>query len=201
MPAVSLNGEAIERSNSLRYLWIHFDRTLTYKTQVESTKLRCKKGLSALKAIASKGIEQRHLFLLYQSVILSDIDYGLGLTTLSQSNLLKLDRVQNEAMTVILGATKDTPIETMRYLLDLPSMETRHKVEQVKAYLTAMQNPKNPLHDAVKEERGCKQVMDGPSRTINPACVQSHGAQASKGLGKNIQLSSSPTTRRCCQRT
>ena len=148
MPAVSFNGEAIERTNSLRYLGIHFDRMLTYKTQVESTKLRCKKGLSALKAMASKGIEQRHLFLLYQSVILSVIDYGLGLTTLSQSNLLKLDRVQNEAMRVILGTTKDTPIETMRYLLDLPSMETRHKVEQVKAYLNAMQNPKNPIHDA-----------------------------------------------------
>ena len=65
MPAVSFNGEAIERTNSLRYLRIHFDRMLTYKTQVESTKLRCKKGLSALKAMASKGIEQRHLFLLY----------------------------------------------------------------------------------------------------------------------------------------
>ena len=118
---------------------------LTYKTQVEATKLRCKKGLSALKAMASKGIEQRHLSLLYQSVILSVIDYGLGLTTLSQSSLLKLDRVQNEAMRVILGTTKDTAIETMRYLLDLPSMETRHKVEQVKAYLNTMQNPKNPL--------------------------------------------------------
>ena len=35
-------------------------------------------------------------------------------------------------------------------------METRHKVEQVKAYLNAMQNPKNPLHDAVKEEKGCR---------------------------------------------
>ena len=33
-------------------------------------------------------------------------------------------------------------------------METTHKVEQVKAYLNAMQNPENPLHDAVKEEKG-----------------------------------------------
>ena len=41
----------------------------------------------------------------------------------------------------------------MSYLLDLPSMETAHKVEQVKAYFNAMQNPKNPLHDAVKEEK------------------------------------------------
>ena len=129
---------------------------LTYKTQVESTKLRCKKTLSELKAMASKGVEQRHLFLLYQSVILSVVDYGLGLTTLSQSNLLKLYRVQNEAMRVILGTAKDTVIEAMRCLLDLSSMETRHKMEQVKAYLSAMQNPKNPLHDAVKEEKVCR---------------------------------------------
>ena len=99
---------------------------------------------------------QHHLFLLYQSVILSVIDYGLGLTNLSQSNLLMLDRVQNEAMKVILETTKDTPIEAMRYLQDLPSMETRHTVEQVKAYLDAMQNPNNPLHIAVKEEKGCR---------------------------------------------
>ena len=53
-------------------------------------------------------------------------------------------------MRVNLGTTKDTPADVMRYLLDLPSMETRHKVEQVKAYL------KNPLHDAVKEGKGCR---------------------------------------------
>ena len=58
-------------------------------------------------------------------MLVSVIDYGLGLTTLSQSNLLKLDRVQNEAMSVTLRITKDIPVEAMRYLLDLSSMETR----------------------------------------------------------------------------
>ena len=61
-------------------------------------------------------------------------------------------------MKVILGTTKNTPIEATRYLLSLPSMEARHKVEQVKAYFNAMQNPKNPLHDAVKVEKGCRQA-------------------------------------------
>ena len=89
-------------------------------------------------------------------MILSVVDYGLGLTTLSQSNLLKLNRVQNEAMRVILGIAQDTSIEAMHNLLDLPSMETRRKVEEVKAYLNAMQNPKNPLHDAVKEDKECR---------------------------------------------
>ena len=71
-----------------------------------------------------------------------------------QSNLLKLDRVQNEAMRVILRTRKDTPIETMRCLLDKPSLGTRHKVNKVKAYFNAMQKFKNPLHYAVKEEKG-----------------------------------------------
>ena len=62
MSVVSFNGEVLERTNSLRYLGIHFDRMWTYNTQVESTKFRCKKELSALKAMASKGNEQRHLF-------------------------------------------------------------------------------------------------------------------------------------------
>ena len=105
-------------------------------------------------------MEQRYLFLLYQSVILSVIGYGLGLTTPTQSNPLKLNRVQSDAMRVILGTTKDTSIEAMCYLLDLPPVEARHKVEQVKAYLNEMENPKNPLHNAVKEEKGFRLARD-----------------------------------------
>ena len=48
----------------------------------------------------------------YNRQVLSVIDYGLSLTTMAQINLLKLDRVQNEAMRVILETTKDTPTET-----------------------------------------------------------------------------------------
>ena len=88
---------------------------------------QCRTGLSSLKAMVAKDIEQSHLFLLRHSVILSVVDYSLGLTTLSQPNPLKLDSVQNEAMR---GTTEDTPIEATRYLLDLPPTRTRHKVEQ-----------------------------------------------------------------------
>ena len=71
-------------------------------------------------------------------MVLSVTDYGLGLTTTAQTNLLKLDRVQNEAMRVILGTTKNTPIQTTRFMLDLPPMQTRQKVKQVKAYFSVV---------------------------------------------------------------
>ena len=75
---------------------------------------------------------------------------------MAQTNLLKLDRVQNEAMPVILGTTKDTPTETVGFMLDLPPMQTRQKVEQVKTYFSAIENPHNPLHNAVKDTKGCR---------------------------------------------
>ena len=96
---------------------------LTCRKHVEKTALKLKKGLSVLKTMAAKGIEQRHLFLLYQSVVLSVTDYGLSLTTMAQTNLLKLDRVQNEAMRVILRTTKDTLIETIRFMLEAGVLE------------------------------------------------------------------------------
>ena len=83
MPAVIFDGAVVERTSHLRYLGIHFDRMLTYSKHVETTALKCKKGLSVLKAMAAKG--RTHLFLQYQGVVLSVIDYGPGLTTTDKS--------------------------------------------------------------------------------------------------------------------
>ena len=44
----------------------------------------------------------------------------------------------------------------MRFMLDPPPMHTRQKVEQVKAYFSAIENPHNPLHEAVKDTKGCR---------------------------------------------
>ena len=79
---------------------------------------------------------------------------------MAQTNLLKLDRVQNEAMRVILRTTTDTPTETMRSVLGLQPLKTRQKVEQVKPYLSAVENPHNPLHEAVKDTKGCRLGWD-----------------------------------------
>ena len=75
---------------------------------------------------------------------------------MAQTTLLNLDRVQNEAMRVILGTTKDTPTETTKLVLDLTPMQTRQKVEQVKAYFSAVENPHNLLHEAEKDTKGCR---------------------------------------------
>ena len=67
-------------------------------------------------------------------------------------------------------------------MLDLPPMQTRQKVEQVKAYFGAVENPHNPLHEGMQTGRG--QALDGSSRGLNTASMPADRAEANQGVGK-----------------
>ena len=64
---------------------------------------------------------------------LSGTDSGVGLTAMSQTSQLKLDRVQNGDMSITLETTTDIPAETKWFMLDLLLMQSRKRVEQLKA--------------------------------------------------------------------
>ena len=68
------------------YATLYHHHGLRWEVTQPSDIARCRKGLSALKSLAVKGIKRCHLCLLYQRLILSIVDVDLGLATLSQSN-------------------------------------------------------------------------------------------------------------------
>ena len=88
MPVVFFNGKVLNaRTVSRRPRDL-----LRQNVQVQDATLKTKfRWRTKLKAMAANGTKQRDWFLLYQSVTRSVIDYGLGLTTVAQSSLLKLD--------------------------------------------------------------------------------------------------------------
>ena len=88
-------------------------------------------------------------------LVLSQVDYGFGLLTMSKTQLQRLV-IQNESMRVILGFTKDTAGAAMRYVLGLPAMKERHKLAQIKAYLKVCADTKHPLHDKIGRETNTK---------------------------------------------
>ena len=155
-PPITMDHEIIERETELKYLGITFDRSLSFGKHVENTVCRARKGIGALKVMANAMMPQKFLFIMMRLVVLSVMDYGLGLLTLSKTQIEKLERVQNEAMRTVLGCTRDTPIACLRHILGLPSIATRHKVAQAKMYLRVMEMDGHPLHPALKEERGTR---------------------------------------------
>lgn len=59
--------------------------------------------------------------------------------------MLTLGRVQNEKRSDTLMTAKGTPTGTVRFMLDLPSMQARQKVKQVIDYFSAVRkNPQTP---------------------------------------------------------
>ena len=56
-------------------------------------------------------------------------------------------------MRAILGCTRPTSAVGMRFVLDLPSMEQRHKIAQVKALLRVTADTEHPLHPTLSVTR------------------------------------------------
>jgi ribonuclease HI len=175
MPKVFIDGNEINRVHLLPYLGLLFDRTLSFSEHTTKTISKARKGLQAMRAVAAKGISQRILLLLYQTLVLSKIEYGFGLMTLADTHLKRLDTIQNEAMRIILGCTKDTSAAAMRHYLDLPTMKERHKMAQVQAYLRVSADETNPLHEKVgrvmtsRLKRGTE-WMTQAANTISQCC-------------------------------
>ena len=147
MPAVSFNEQVTQHTNSLRYFGIDFDRMLMQKMQVQQRTVRtesqvCKRHRTTSPVPGVSECDTQHHWLRsgsHNPVTVQPADTQQG---------------ASKAMRVILGTIKDTPIEAMLYLLDLPPLETRHKVEQVKTYINAIQNPKSAPRRCQKKKRG-----------------------------------------------
>ena len=129
--------------------------------------------------------------------------YGLGPTTLSQSNPPELHRVQNEAMShsgnnkrhshgghaLPTGPATHAKQDIRRSKSKRISM--RCKIPKI--HSTVLSKPPPPPKKKKKDKKrggggggynGTRQVMDGPSRIVHPACVWPHRAQASRELEK-----------------
>ena len=175
MPRISIGGKELRREHTLKYLGITFDRSLSGKDHITRTISRARKGLTALKVMARAKMSQRILVILYQTLVLSVVEYGLGLLTLSKAQLQRLEVIQNEGMRAILGCTRDTSAEAMRYLLDFPCADERHKLAQVQAFLRVSADETNPLHEKVGRQMTSRlkrgtEWMTQATNTINKCC-------------------------------
>ena len=153
MPEVSIEGKQLKREQHLRYLGITLDRSLSGGEHITRVVAKARKGLVALKTMAGARMSQRILVILFQALILSVVEYGLGLLTLSATQLKRLEVIQNEGMRAILGCTRDTSAEAMRYLLGFPTMSERYRLAQVKAFLKVSVDPSHHLHQKVGRHR------------------------------------------------
>jgi hypothetical protein len=112
---LTINNTPIPPEPNPKILGITFDQALTFNTHVKTSTDKCKKSLNIIKAIASKdwGKQKETLLASYNAITQSQLEYGCTVwgPTIAKTNMNELQKVQNSALRIVTGCTKDTNIQ------------------------------------------------------------------------------------------
>jgi len=155
-PQFTLNGAAIPIVNEFKFLGLIFDKTLKFIPHIKYLKDRCMKAMNLLKVVAHTdwGADGATLLKLYRSHVRSKLDYGCIVYGSARSSYLQaLDRVQNGALRLCLGAFRTSPIPSLQVEAnELPLTLRREKLTL--QYITKLKStPDNPAYTCVFEPK------------------------------------------------
>lgn len=125
---VTIGGAPLQEVDNVRYLGMWLDRSLRWGKHVNEIIQKTHKSLNILKILAGSGwgVHPKHLRRLYIALIRSRLDFGSFLySSCSKSNLVKLNKLQNQALRIIGGFVKTTPIHVMESELCMPPLHIR----------------------------------------------------------------------------
>jgi hypothetical protein len=110
-----------------KLLVVTFNESLSFESQVKKLREKCINRLSLIKLL-SKKLNLKTLCKLYKSLIGSIIDYsGFIIHSLSESNLKKIQAIQNKAYGLIFKKPFDASTDTLCTVSDLPTVCERAK--------------------------------------------------------------------------
>jgi hypothetical protein len=110
---LSIHGQKMKLSSSVKFLGIIFDKNLTWKEHFQYISKRTSKRLNLLKCLSSTkwGSDKITLITLYKSLIRPILGYGsIVFQNASNTQQKVLSTIQNKALKIICASFKTTPI-------------------------------------------------------------------------------------------
>ena len=112
-PNLHLYNEKMEKVKEFKYLGMWLDEKCTWKAHVEKIETKCKKVINLMRANTGNtwGADKQALIDIYRALMRSAIDYGCMIYGAAART--HLNKMQNRALRISLGATKTTPTKAM----------------------------------------------------------------------------------------
>ena len=154
---LKLNQEDIEWVKTTRYLGVTLDApTLTWKKQYEELARAGQQRINIMRAISgtSWGANRELLLNFYKMYVRSKICYAATATASAcQSRKETLEKIQNAALRVALGARKSTPINSLQAEADMPPILDHLEILCLQYYhRMKAQAEQNPLIVQLEED-------------------------------------------------
>ena len=140
------------------YLGVTFDKRLTWKQHIMSAEAKARRKLTTMRKLAGTnwGANEKVLKSVYEGNVRPHLEYGSSAWfTAAKSHHQALDKVQNQALRIIIGAMKSTPIARMEEITNIPPLSKRR---ECKAMIQATKYKCLPDHQ-MKER--LKQLSSG----------------------------------------
>ena len=149
-PHLLIGTESISYCKQAKFLGLTFDSHLTWQQHITTLCNRCRKDIRLLKIISGHkwGADMTTLRRLYTSLIIPKLSYGsLVFDTAAKTHLAKLDRIQNEAMRIILGALKCTPTIKLCAETNILPLKHRRQLTMLQYGYRILSIPQHPTAD------------------------------------------------------
>ena len=132
------------------YLGVTFDKRLTWKHQVESAEGKARRKLSIMRKLAGTqwGANEKILKNVYQGTIPPHLEYGSSAwMTATKTHHQTLDRVQNQALCIITGGLRSTPIQKMEQITGIQPLGKRRESKAMIYTSCKIKDPGKPSNE------------------------------------------------------
>ncbi|XP_042888110.1 uncharacterized protein LOC122263640 [Penaeus japonicus] len=150
IPKVKIDNEELEFSSNHNILGLNFNSPkLKWGKQIQNIKLTTLNRLSIMKKLTSLswGMSRENLLKFYKIYIKPKIDYGLMIYgNTNNTELKKLESIQNEALRIATGCFKSTPIIALQAITKmLPLKQNIKEQEYIQMQKNLQKQNNSPL--------------------------------------------------------
>jgi ribonuclease HI len=113
---IKLGDTPLRSEDEATYLGVTFDKKQTWKPHIQQAEAKARRKLAIMRKLAgtSWGANENILKRVYQGAVRPHLEYGSSAwSTTAKTHQQSLDRVQNQALRIITGSMRSTPIKAM----------------------------------------------------------------------------------------
>ena len=131
---INLGGVRLKEDDQPTYLGITFDKRQTWKPHILAAETKAKRKLALMRKLTGStwGANEKTLRTVYEGSVRHQLEYGsTAWSSAAKTNLQRLDKVQNQAMRIITGAMRSTPIAAMEEVTGIQPLQKRRDLKIV----------------------------------------------------------------------
>ena len=125
---ITLGATPMKEDEEATYLGITFDKRQTWKQHIAKVEAKARSRPAILRKLAGTtwGVSEKILRTVYHGTVRPHLEYGSSAwSTTAKINQQALDKVQNQALRLITGAMRSTPIAEMERLTGIQPLGQR----------------------------------------------------------------------------